>query len=75
VDVSENGFPEDNWPGRRLRVGPEVVLRVLRPLIRRVMIDMAQGQAGEWNDLLKILAEHHEMTLGVVAASDVCSWE
>jgi hypothetical protein len=46
------------------------------------MIDMAQDQAGERNDLLEILAEHHVMTSGVfaamkqpgrVAAGDVCS--
>jgi uncharacterized protein len=83
LDVAGNGFPENNWPGRRLCAGPEVVLRILRPLTRCVMIDMAQGPAGERNDLLKILAEHREMTFGVVASveqpgrvaiGDVCSW-
>lgn len=47
------------------------------------MIDMAQDQAGERNDLLEILAEHHVMTFGVfaaveqpgrAAAGDACSW-
>jgi hypothetical protein len=47
------------------------------------MIDMQQDEAGERNDLLKALAAHHTMTLGVfaaveqpgpVAAGDVCSW-
>ena len=28
LDVAGNGFPEDDWPGRRLCVGPEVVLRI-----------------------------------------------
>lgn len=83
IDVPGVGFPEDEWPGRRLRIGPEVVLLVVRPLTRCVMIDMAQDQAGERNDLLKALAEHHEMTFGVlatvehpgrIAAGDVCSW-
>lgn len=83
VDVAGSGFPEDNWPGRRLRVGPEAVLRIVRPLARCVMIDMAQDQACARNDLLKILAEHHEMAFGVVATveqpgrvtpGDVCSW-
>lgn len=44
---------------------------------------MAQERAGERRDLLKALAQHHGMTLGVVAAvehqgrvaaGDVCSW-
>lgn len=47
------------------------------------MIDMAQDRAGERNDLLKTLAEHHDLTFGVfatvermgrVAVGDVCSW-
>jgi uncharacterized protein YcbX len=84
IDVAGTGFPEDEWPGRDLRIGPDVVLRVIRPLTRCVMIDMRQDRAVERNDLLKILAERHELTFGVVAtvehpghlaAGDVCSWE
>jgi hypothetical protein len=83
VDLPGDGFAEDDWPGRRLRVGPWVTLRVVRPLTRCVMIDMAQEQAGERADLLRTLARQHGMTLGVfatveqpgrVAAGDVCSW-
>ncbi|GGQ43278.1 hypothetical protein GCM10010166_09520 [Couchioplanes caeruleus subsp. azureus] len=67
VEVPGSGFPEDGWSGRRLRVGPDVVLRVVRPLTRCVMIDMAQASAAGRNDLLKALAERHEMTFGVFA--------
>jgi uncharacterized protein YcbX len=83
IDTDGPGFPEDHWPGRRLRVGPQVVLRIVRPLTRCVMIDMAQGPAGERTDLLKTLAQHHGMTLGVfatverpgrVAVGDACVW-
>lgn len=83
IDVPGSGFPEDDWPGRRLRVGPEVVLRPVRPLTRCVMIDMAQDRAGERNDLLKTLAEYHELAFGVfatverpgqIATGHECSW-
>jgi MOSC domain-containing protein len=83
IEVAGNGFPEDDWLGRTLRIGPDVRLRVVRPLTRCVMIDMAQDHCAERHDLLKILAEHHELTFGVfatvehpgqVAAGDVCSW-
>jgi uncharacterized protein YcbX len=83
IDAASTGFPEDDWPGRRLRVGAEVVLRVLRPLTRCVVIDMPQAGAAARNDLVKALAEHHGMTLGVVAtverpgrvaAGDTCGW-
>jgi uncharacterized protein YcbX len=67
LDVPGVGFPEDDWSGRRLRIGPDVVLRVVRPLTRCVMIDMAQEQAPERRDLLKTLAEHNDMTFGVFA--------
>ncbi|SNY52671.1 MOSC domain-containing protein [Paractinoplanes atraurantiacus] len=74
---------EDDWPGRLLRVGPATVLRVIRPLTRCVMIDMAQDDAPDRNDLLKTVAAHHDMTLGVVAevvtpgpvtTGDACTW-
>lgn len=82
IDVAGSGFPEDDWVGRRLRVGTDVVLRMVRPLTRCAMIDMEQDGAGARNDLLKALAAHHSMTLGVfatverpgrVAAGDACS--
>ena len=53
LDVPGTGFPEDDWPGRLLRVGTQAVLRVVRPLTRCVMIDLAQDGAAERNDLLK----------------------
>ncbi|MBB2949084.1 hypothetical protein FB565_008889 [Actinoplanes lutulentus] len=83
IDLLGNRFAEDDWPGRTLRIGPDVVLRILRPLTRCVMIDMAQDAAAERNDLLKLLAGQHEMTFGVVAAveqtgqvaiEDSCTW-
>ncbi|BEL07104.1 MOSC domain-containing protein [Actinoplanes sichuanensis] len=67
LDVPGVGFPEDDWTGRRLRIGPDVVLRVVRPLTRCAMVDMAQEQASERRDLLKTLAEHNDMTFGVFA--------
>jgi uncharacterized protein YcbX len=82
VDVAGSGFPEQDWLGRALRVGPEVVLRPVRQLTRCVMIDMAQDGACARADLLKALAGHRGLLFGVlatverpgrVAAGDVCS--
>ena len=83
IDLPGSGFPEDNWLGRPLRIAPDVVLRPVRQLTRCAMIDMAQADAAERNDLLKTLAEHHALTFGVfatverpgrVAVGDLCSW-
>src|SRR5947207_3529436 len=65
IDVPGDGFADDDWPGRRLKIGPHVVLHVVRPLTRCVMIDMAQDRVGERGDLPKTLAEHHALTFGV----------
>ena len=83
IDLPGRGFPEDDWLGRSLRVGPDVVLRPVRQLTRCVMIDMAQDRAGRRSDLLKALAEQHEPTFGTfatverpgrVTVGDACCW-
>ena len=70
MDTAGSGFPGTTCQGAGCAWGHRVVLRIVRPLTRYVMIDMAQDQAGERNDLLKILAEHHVMTFGVFAAME-----
>jgi len=67
VDVPGSGFPEEDWLGRDLRIGDQVVLRPQRRLTRCVMIDLAQEDAPEHGRLLRTVAEHHEMTFGVWA--------
>ncbi|BBH69717.1 molybdenum cofactor biosysynthesis protein [Actinoplanes sp. OR16] len=68
VDVPGSGFAEDDWPGRLLAIGPDLILRVVRPLTRCVMIDLAQEDLPDRGDLLKLLGRHHDLTFGVVAA-------
>ena len=67
LDVPGKGFPEDDWLSRPLRVGDSVILRPQRRLTRCVMVDMAQGDLAARNDLLKLLADRHELTFGVWA--------
>ena len=68
IDVPGSGFAEDAWAGRLLGIGPDLVLRVVRPLTRCVMVDMAQDSLPARNDLLKLLGRQHDLTFGVVAA-------
>ncbi len=83
IDLPGSGFPEEDWLGRSLRIGPDVVLKPVRQLTRCVMIDMPQDGVGQRHDLLRALAEHHDLTFGVfatvelpgrVSVGDVCSW-
>ncbi|WP_433290713.1 MOSC domain-containing protein [Actinoplanes sp. CA-030573] len=82
IDVPGTGFPEDAWVGRPLRIGPSVILRPQRPLTRCVMVDMAQDGLPARDDLLKRLAEAHDLTFGLwatvlhpgtVGAGDECA--
>ena len=43
LDTAQNGFPENDWVGRKLAVGDEVVLQVLIPCARCVMTTLPQG--------------------------------
>jgi uncharacterized protein YcbX len=71
VDVPGSGFPEDDWLDHTLCVGPNVVLRVRRPLTRCVMVDLAQDHVPQHGRILKTLADHHDMTFGVWAAVEI----
>ncbi|WP_246595264.1 MOSC domain-containing protein [Actinoplanes auranticolor] len=67
IDVPGDGFPEEEWLGRDLRIGDRVVLRPRRRLTRCAMIDLAQEGVPEHGGLLRTVAEHHDMTFGVWA--------
>ena len=67
LDVPGEGFVEDGWPGRRLAVGPEVVLAITAPMTRCVMLAAAQPGLDRDPRLLRALAAGHALELGVQA--------
>jgi uncharacterized protein YcbX len=67
VDQEGDGFPELGWVGRRLAVGPEVVLRIRDAMPRCVMLNAAQGDVPADDRLLKTLTDVSAGVLGVVA--------
>ncbi|HEX6497874.1 MAG TPA: MOSC N-terminal beta barrel domain-containing protein [Micromonosporaceae bacterium] len=69
LDVDGTGFVEDEWQGRHLALGDEVVLCLGPPMPRCVMVDAAQphdGLAPE-TGLLKLLGRVHQVQFGVQA--------
>jgi len=62
-----DGFPEHGWIGRRVRLGTDVVLRILGVMPRCVMVTMAQADLGTDASLLRDITELTEGALGVVA--------
>ena len=67
VGWAGEGFPELGWPGRRLLVGPEVVLRITGVMPRCVMVNSAQEELPVDGSLLRDLTEVSAGALGVVA--------
>lgn len=65
LEVPGTGFVEDDWLGRELRLGSEVVVRPTTGMVRCVMVDMAHGTLAPHGRILKTLASKHELLLGV----------
>ncbi len=68
VDTPDlEGFAEDAWLDREVRVGPQVVLRVTEPMPRCVMVTAATRDLGADADLLKTITRVNDGDLGVLA--------
>jgi uncharacterized protein YcbX len=67
LDVPGTGFVEDDWTGRELRLGSEVVLRLGAGMPRCVMVDLAQGPLSRDGRILKVLKQEHQLLLGLKA--------
>ena len=62
-----DGFVETSWTQARLAVGGEVVLRVVKPMVRCVMINNAQEELPEDRRLLGAIRRFNDLNLGVLA--------
>jgi uncharacterized protein YcbX len=64
IDVDDDGWVEDAWCGRTVRVGT-AVLRPVVPCERCTMVTRPQPGLDRDLDIFKTLARHHGKTLGV----------
>ncbi|MEH0541734.1 MOSC domain-containing protein [Streptomyces sp. B21-105] len=58
----EQGFPEDDWLDRTLRVGADLVLRVIARTPRCAIPTLAHGALPADTAALRVLAEEHRVT-------------
>lgn len=65
VDCPGTGFAEDDWKGRRLGIGAEVVLAVTEGMPRCAMVNAAQLGLPHDSRLLKLIAREHDLEVGV----------
>ncbi len=61
------GFAEESWVGRRLAIGPSLVIEVGDAMPRCVMVTMSQADLPADDDLLKDVTRVNDGCIGVVA--------
>lgn len=61
------GFVEESWLGRRLAIGPSLVIEVGEAMPRCVMVTMPQADLPADDDLLKDVTRVNDGCIGVVA--------
>ena len=64
----EKGFPENAWVGHTLAIGDEVSLSITGPCGRCVMTTLAQGDLTRDPGILRTVAQHNQVNVGVYAA-------
>ncbi len=66
--AAEKGFVEDAWVGRTLAIGAQVRLSVTGPCPRCVMTTLPQGDLPADPGILRTIARHNQVNVGVYAA-------
>jgi uncharacterized protein YcbX len=67
VETDGVGYPEDDWSGRELRLGADVVLRLAAGMPRCVMVDLPQQGLDRDGRILRALADDHALAFGLQA--------
>lgn len=62
----EPRFDEEEWLGRELAIGPEVIVAVRKPMTRCVMVDLPQAGLPADGHLLSTIAHVNDAKLGLV---------
>jgi uncharacterized protein len=71
IDTESTGSQEKDWVNRRIKVGPQVILKVVARLERCVMVNHSQEELKQDNRVLRNLATNHEAMFGVWARVEV----
>ena len=62
IRTEAGGFPENDWPGRDLLVGDDLVLRVIARTPRCAVPTLAHGDLPRDTEALRVLARHNRVT-------------
>jgi len=64
VDMTETGFPENDWVDRDVALGDDARLRVTLPDPRCVMTTLAQDDLQKDGDILRTMVRHNTIEVG-----------
>lgn len=67
---ADEGFIENDWVGKIVKIGSEVRLKVFAPAIRCVVTTHAQGDLPRDASILKTAAQHNNANVGIYAMVD-----
>ena len=68
LDVEGAAFLEEEWTGRELRIGDDVVLALGPGMPRCVMVGLPQGELARDKRILRTLASERDLVLGLQAS-------
>jgi uncharacterized protein YcbX len=61
-------YPEQQWGGKVMAIGPDVKLKITGPCFRCVMTTLEQGDLPKDHGILRAAAKHNEARVGAYAA-------
>lgn len=73
VDLPADGFAENDWVGRNLRLGASLALDVTVPTVRCVMTTLAQGNLPEDRNTLRTLARANRLDVPAFGGRWACA--
>lgn len=71
IDTETTDSLEKDWVDRLIKIGPNVILKVVAPLDRCVMVNNSQEELKQDNKVLRNLVNHHDASFGVWAKVEV----
>jgi len=72
ASTATGGYPENDWTGKRLRIGSEIVVEVTDPCPRCSMTTLAQGELPKDPSVLKAIAQANTVFAPVLEGDQPC---
>ena len=68
AEKKKKGFIENLWVGKKLKIGEDIVLKIIAPCTRCVMITLPQADLPRDLGILRTVAQYNRVTAGIYAS-------